>query len=394
MKLSPQQQIAKDAVEQWFWNRTATQQVFRLFGYAGTGKTSIAKMLAEELGGNPIFAAYTGKAAHVLHQKGCLGARTIHSLIYIPASKSAQRLRDLQREHLELKNAEGPAGELKRLEDRIRIERENVQRPSFSLNLDTELRDATLLIIDEVSMINAEMGEDLESFKVPILVLGDPAQLPPVKGGGHFTNHEPDVLLTEIHRQAEGSPILKLATQVRMCRNVADSELVVPKGQTIEFMSNFDQILCGTNRTRGIINKKIREFRGFPSNIPATGDRLICTRNDKETGLLNGSQWYVTACWEDDDELRMSIESVEDDRITMSITAHIEPFRGEEVPWFQMRERQCFDFAYAMTVHKSQGSQFEDVCLIDESGKFPSHQRSAWLYTGITRASKNLTVIK
>ena len=71
-------------------------------------------------------------------------------------------------------------------------------------------------MIDECSMVDEELGRDLLSFGKPILVLGDPAQLPPVKGGGFFTETAPDVMLTEIHRQAEGSAIIRASRAARV----------------------------------------------------------------------------------------------------------------------------------------------------------------------------------
>ncbi|MBN9020516.1 MAG: AAA family ATPase, partial [Rhizobiales bacterium] len=83
------------AIREWFRNRTSEQQVFRLFGYAGTGKSTVLKFALAELGLDPhvsdrdggscvpgvVTATFTGKAALVLKRKGT-PARTIHSLIY------------------------------------------------------------------------------------------------------------------------------------------------------------------------------------------------------------------------------------------------------------------------------------------------------------------------
>ena len=391
MDLSPQQQQARDAVAAWYGSANRAP-VFRVFGFAGTGKTTIAKTFADMVDGKVEFACYTGKAAHVLREKGCLGAGTIHSLIYIPKSRSAKRLRDLQREYIEAEKEGRPTADLKRA---IQFEQENVKRPSFGLKEDSALKEADLLILDEVSMIDATMGEDLLSFGVPILCLGDPAQLPPVKGGGFFTNHEPDILLTEIHRQAAGSPILQLATAIREGRGYEGAgDMLRPKGQSTEFMASFHQILCGTNRTRKIVNQKIREFRGFSSALPESGDRIICLRNDADSGLLNGSQWVVEdARVDSDDSLQLTIQALDSEE-QLTVEAHQDYFLGNEPAYYEVRSKQCFDFAYAMTVHKSQGSQFDTVCLIDEAHRFPAHQRRAWRYTGITRASHELTIIQ
>tara|TARA_R110000744_G_scaffold380215_1_gene500222 strand:- start:16027 stop:17214 length:1188 start_codon:yes stop_codon:yes gene_type:complete len=394
MKLSPQQQAGLDAASSWY-DSASRKPIFRFFGFAGTGKTSIAQQMAKDLGGNVAFACYTGKAAHVLREKGCRGAGTLHSLIYQPQSRSAARLRELQREYIEREANGDSADILMAIQRSIQIEQDNVKRPMFGIKEESALQDADLLVIDEVSMVDAQMGEDLLSFDKPILCLGDPAQLPPVKGGGYFTNHEPDVLLTEIHRQAAGSPILALATAVREGRGYEGAgDILRPKGQSVEFMSSFDQILVGTNKIRKVVNDRVREFRKFTSPMPQEGDRLICTRNDAETGLLNGSQWMVDSSnWDANEETLSLLITSCDNGETMRVDAHHDYFLGSEPAYYEVRSKQCFDYSYAITTHKAQGSQFRSVCIIDESHRFPAHTRKAWKYTAITRASEELTII-
>lgn len=389
MDLSAQQSEAFDVVRRW-WEADIMSPVCRVFGFAGTGKTTIAKQFAELVDGRVIFAAYTGKAAHVLETKGCVGARTIHSLIYIPKTRSAARLREL-REELSAR----PPGAHRDLEKAIKEEEANLKRPSFALNLDSELRSASLLVVDEVSMVDEQMARDLMSFDIPILVLGDPAQLPPVRGSGYFIDAPADYLLTEIHRQGKESKILELATDIREGRGYDRSKLTVPKGRMkIADLADFEQVLVGTNKTRRIINAEMREYLGFQAGVPVTGDRLICTRNDGETGLLNGSQWEVLSCQEvEDGRLLLGIRAV-DGETTHSVVAHPHTFRGEEIPYYEMREAQCFEFAYAITVHKSQGSEWSTVCVVDEAHKFSSDMRRSWRYTAITRASERLVVIR
>ncbi|MEO8669294.1 MAG: AAA family ATPase, partial [Bauldia sp.] len=169
MLWSPKQDDALRAVSSWL--KSGGTQVFRLFGYAGTGKTTLARHIAEDAGGDVCFAAFTGKAAHVMRRKGCTGAGTIHSLIY-------------------------------------RMRGEDEDGPTFVLNDDSAAGKAALIVIDECSMVDADIGRDLLSFGAPVLVLGDPAQLPPIAGGGFFTESEPDSMLTEVHRQAADDPII------------------------------------------------------------------------------------------------------------------------------------------------------------------------------------------
>src|SRR5215213_9080661 len=178
---SPQQGAALKSVSEWLNakpGRNGTPQVFRLFGYAGTGKTTLARHIAEHVDGKVHFAAFTGKAALVMRSKGCQGASTIHSLIYRTLESGAEI-------------------------------------PSFTLWDDAPASKAKLIVIDECSMVDAELGRDLMSFGVPVLVLGDPAQLPPVQGGGVFTDGEPDAMMTEEHRQAQDDPVGRLLMEGR-----------------------------------------------------------------------------------------------------------------------------------------------------------------------------------
>ncbi len=172
---SPQQDAALKQVDQWFRHRSKEQQVFRLFGTAGTGKTTLAKHFAENIDGLVKFAAFTGKAAHVMASKGCVGTSTVHKLIYRPKVASKNRLKELEK-HLEdnERHPEPNYEMIARIRQEITAEQQNAGRMSFSLNLDSELRFAKLLILDECSMVGTDMGKDLESFGIPILVLGDP----------------------------------------------------------------------------------------------------------------------------------------------------------------------------------------------------------------------------
>lgn len=84
-QFTPHQNDALKSVADWLKSGPGTDgaaQVFRLFGYAGTGKTTLARHIADEADGEVKFAAFTGKAASVMRGKGCRAASTIHSLIY------------------------------------------------------------------------------------------------------------------------------------------------------------------------------------------------------------------------------------------------------------------------------------------------------------------------
>ncbi len=393
MQFGPQQQEAIDLIRRWLAD--PSQQVFKLFGCAGTGKTTLARHIAEMQDGTVRFAAFTGKAAHVLTTKGC-PATTIHKLIYLPKMASKKKLIELKEQLATTIAEEGPespaAHELKA---KVRAEEENSERTGWRLNLDSVLRyDCELLIVDEVSMVNGEMGEDLLEFGCKILVLGDPAQLPPVRGTGYFMN-DPDFMLTEIHRQAKESPIIQLATMARNREFIPAGDYghcrvidVRPGEKITDLFMEADQILCGRNRTRRGINNRVRELKGFNAELPVTGDRMICLRNDGEAAVLNGQMWEMTADAQSMEDMYLAeMKCLDVDRqATFEVWAR-------QPEWYETTEALEFDFAYAVTVHKSQGSQWDHVVLMDES---PAFGRDKWkhLYTGITRAAERLDIVR
>lgn len=386
MKWSPQQDRALKAVDDWLSNG---DQVFRLFGYAGTGKTTLARHLASGAG-NVRFAAYTGKAAHVLHQNGCHGASTLHSLVYTPRDKSTAKLRAFQ---VELAG-QSDSDMRDKLERKIRDEVKRLKNPSFTLNEDSPLRRTDLLVVDECSMVDARVGNDLLSFGCKVLVLGDPAQLPPVRGGGYFTDCQPDIMLTEIHRQAAGNPIIDLATRVREGQNLTlgtyGESRVVSRIHT-HYALDADQIIVGRNKTRHQTNKRMRELLGYGGIAPNVGERLVCLRNNHELGLMNGSIWEVEKVYSPHDDLISMSISPEYDCQCQEVLVHRAPFEGQEVDWHTRREAEEFCSGYALTCHKAQGSQWDHVLVIDESDSFRSSKRR-WLYTAITRAADSVVI--
>jgi exodeoxyribonuclease V len=393
------------------WLDRGEKQVFRFFGYAGTGKTTLAKYLAEGIDGTVLFGAYTGKAAHVLKTKGCDNASTIHSMIYHSRDKSRTRLKELEKDLTDLigrltaSEVEDIPNhpKVRELNKLIKEEADNADQPMFIKNPESEVKDADLVIIDECSMVDERMGQDLLSFGTPILVLGDPAQLPPVGGAGFFTeNVKPDVMLTEIHRQAGESAIIRMATKVRNGQQLdlgdyGDNCHVLPLGHKIDpdRILQFDQVLVGRNATRHKSNAKIRRLKGIDDAYPVVEDRLVCLRNNSELGLLNGQIFHVSdVTGVMDNKVFMSVVP-EDGLASVEVSAHEHHFlgKGDELKWFEKREAQEFDYGYALTVHKSQGSQWGSVAVFDESQCFRKDWKR-WLYTGITRAADDVTVIR
>lgn len=367
MKLSSQQNDALKAVRNWFlefYTSKRTPRWFYLAGYAGTGKTTLARHFADNADGEVVYGAYTGKAANVLRQNGCYNAKTIHSLIY--------------------KAIEHDDGTV-----------------TFEKNYESPLKDAVLVIIDECSMVNEEIGKDLLSFGKPILVLGDPGQLPPIEGFGFFTNKDPDFMLTEIHRQAKDNPIIYLATKVRnggvlSLGKYGESEIISRSDTSIAL--EMDQLLVGRNQTRTNLNSRMRKLLGFEDAIPMKNDKLICLKNDSTLQIFNGGLFTVAYKHKKpsvSNFLKYTLNRDDSDGHAVLARIHAS-FFNVEVPtpdWRILKGSQEFDYAYAITVHKAQGSQWDKVIIYDESYCFRD-DRNRWLYTAITRAKEKMVMVK
>jgi exodeoxyribonuclease-5 len=368
MKLAAQQEKALQSVRDWWSNRNRPQ-IYRLFGYAGTGKTFLSKVIAEELDVKVAYASFTGKAALVMQKKGCYGAKTIHSLIY------------------------------------MMIGEDKDGSPIFDLNPASEITNVDLVIIDEVSMVGESLAKDLLSFNKPILVLGDPEQLPPVKDAGFFTDHEPDFMLTEIHRQALDNPIIRIASDAR--RGVAlkkgnydDKVRILARRDydpmaMLEIFMESDQLIVGLNKTRHVCNELIREKLGREDHMPVVGDRLVCLRNNRAKNLLNGGLWCVDQIIQSYESGIVTMLKSEDFEKPTFVRAYTHPlfFEGKEadLDWKIKKNYDEFNYSYALTCHKCQGSQFNNVTLLNESASFREDAKR-WLYTGITRAEDKLTI--
>ena len=151
-----------------------------------------------------------------------------------------------------------------------------------------------------------------------------------------------------------------------------------------------DQLLVGLNETRRQFNQYVRTVVGRGGGHPVVGDKLVCLRNNPRDGLLNGQIWTVQGV-SGTEYLRLRLRGEEGE--TLSCMAHPEHFVGNHDhidPRTRMNANE-FDFGYALTVHKSQGSSWDNVILLDE---WRSSNRKQWLYTGITRAAKRITIVQ
>lgn len=399
--LTDGQATAIELASHWYKNFSPDDQpIFVVSGFAGTGKTFLIRHLMEELGLDAIYAAYTGKAALVMSKLNDISARTCHSLIYRPKEPDKA---ECERLFTAIKSASSD-GEKKDLQQALR----EAQKIKFELRDDSDLHGADILNLDECSMVNDEMKTDLVRFKTPIIALGDPGQLPPIEGTGALFRGEPDVLLTEIMRQAADNPIIDMTVRARKgipfqyCREGAARRLDRNE-LSIEDMAEADQVLCGKNATRRMLNAKMRLVHNRRDVYPEPGDKLICLRNNAEMGLFNGLMAEVVERGDlTDNAVKLKIKSEtrpNSPQWIEALRAHFDIYHDKDalegVRWWQRKDTEEFDFGYAITVHKAQGSQYENVVLYDDKfGVWDKALRRQWLYTAVSRAAETITVLQ
>lgn len=364
-------------IADWYMAGDASPQEFYLAGYAGVGKTTIAKMAEEEIRNRRhgwltvCVGAYTGKAANVLRKKGNPGASTIHSMIYVP--------KDVEGKTVWVLGGESAPAAL-----------------------------ADLIILDEVSMVDTRMANDVRSFKKKILVMGDPAQLPPVGGAGAFLTRDPDAFLTEIHRQAAESPILRIATMLRQGQMpdygcYGDGVVIAPLTATSADLvyRPETQAIVAINRVRMTINQQIRRLRGFEGELPLAGERVMCCRNNRDLAIFNGGLGEATTDARrlvDGLNIRMSVqmEDVANELKLLPMNPALFAMHFDQTiakPEHLSKGIELFDWGYTLTCHKAQGSEFDDATIIDDAGAFRADQWK-WRYTAVTRASERLAFLR
>lgn len=368
----------KIAVERYRNNEPYTV----IAGFAGTGKTTLVQHIISALNiheSQVVYIAYTGKAALVLKNKGCFNAMTAHKLLYNAKEK--------------------PDG-------------------TFEFTPKTYLENNyKIIVLDECSMLPKDMWEQLLKHNTYVLALGDCGQLPPIDGNSEILN-SPHAMLDEVVRQASESPIIRLSMDIRNGKWI---EYGGPKECRVfpidkvsdKLLIGASQVICGKNATRHCLNEQLRKIKwGEEYGLaPKNGDKVICLKNQwNKVGtngdpLVNGMIGIVDHISLVDDslynpnmianfisdndgeyeQLHMDYKIFTDKEPTVNANnwkKYPKPLRAYE-----------FDYAYAITVHKSQGSEFERVVIYDEwLGDREYHRK--WLYTAVTRASKMLVVVK
>lgn len=431
IKLTELQEDAVNKICKWFKEYTSVKskkQTFVLAGYAGTGKTFLVNHVIHNIlkldDDTVAFIAPTGKAANVLIQRGALNATTIHRLIYRRVTKKV----------------ETKVGDKIVTSERAEfIKRDSI--PGYKL-----------IVLDETSMVESKIMKDLLSFGIPVICCGDPFQLPPPAGISNGLLDEPDITLTEIVRQESDNAIVMLATKIRNGEYLTSGNygdvVVVPNNILTSdrreyLLTHADQVICGTNNSRRKINREIKKYLNLELDKINIGEKIICLLNnwsvtidDNELYyLVNGMIGYV----KDNKEMKNTdnklsairfqpdfLDSISEDLVidtgnfvadksfydfhqyvylmkdgSYEIKKEFQKGAGrDDLLQFLFQKRDAilceqlnfFDTAYCISCHKSQGAEWDNVVVFDESKAFGKEWRR-WLYTAITRAKKKLVII-
>jgi exodeoxyribonuclease-5 len=384
--LSPDQTEVFAACIDWLNNPTGTH--LSIGGYAGTGKTTLIGVLRKYISAHDpkkrvAFASFTGRASqnlgNKLHEQKAFFANkdtngTIHKLIYKASVDKEGRIVSWDR---------------------------------------NEKLEYDLIIVDEASMIKEDIWHDLCRYGIPILAFGDHGQLPPI-GDSFNLMEKPMLRLEKIHRQADGNPIIHLATLARTGEEIPFKDFSskirkLPRyseeaaGVTDRYFSQFTPdtlILCGSNKTRVILNQRIRNSMGTEILTPRNGDRVVCLKNNyenKDGHIYNGMIGNITEISPEGDHWYQASVDFPDDgktyqgkisKYTFNSEKTVETVKG--LHYSKIGDR--FDFGYALTVHKAQGSQAKRAIVFDESFLFRDNAHR-WLYTAITRAEEELYIL-
>lgn len=394
------------------WIKTSHCPYYHLGGYAGTGKTTVTRRLLNEYlnyGYEDVaLCAFTAKAANVLGAKANRPASTIHSLIY--THKPSKELEEAKARLKHLRETNAAAQEIHKIKAVIHSLQE--KNKGFHLKSKEALDGLRLIIADECSMVGAKMLQDLLSFNIKVLFLGDEGQLPPISRDEKSLHQLIPINyhLTEVMRQS-GNDIPEFAELARKGSFIPLRPLQNGFGKlakdeiTPELLAAAGAVICATNRKRRELNKTVRTHLDLTTRYPKAGEKVTCRFNSKDLGVFRGEVYDVMSDAKlngDWLELELLAPTDEDPGNTILIKADpvgFDAYHNKDLASDFDKSRIAvspkhppFDFGYAFTVHSAQGSEWDNVVVIDDYWKKAEPEYQKWLYTAITRAKESVLI--
>lgn len=396
MELNEKQKQGLQIAIQRFKNK---EKYTVISGYAGAGKSTLVRFIIEELKSFDVkerdvcFACFTGKAAQVLLKKGNKNVLTLHKLLYKSIPKESGGF----------------------------------------VRIPNPIIPYKIVVVDEVSMAPKTLMDLLFSHNVHVICLGDPFQLPPIdkKEDNHLLD-TPHIFLDEIMRQAQESEIIQLSMAIRAGQEISNFQ-----GKEVQVLSKdalntgmlewADQVLVATNATRVAINNQMRQMLNFGSE-PQDGDKVICLRNywdcmsENEEPLVNGTIGILQDVFCTKRYLPSYAQSVDGKNSIDILVGNFISDSGMYFSQLEMDKKMVttgeysldwkttfklnknprthdippleFTYGYAITGHKSQGSEWDKVLVIEEKFPFDKIEHARWLYTTVTRSSSKLVLVR
>jgi len=409
MNFTPGQTQALEAIDRLGKSNPNGGGVLVINGYAGTGKTTLIKAVADQVG-DILVLAPTGKAALRVRDVAFCRTSTIHRWLYVAdEDESTGDIYFRPKSLLE------------------------IEHPNFHS-----------LIIDEASMINKEVWQDVlnctTSLGINVILVGDEFQLPPVEtaGNDNFTVFSTEfdcserVNLTEVLRQTLENPIIRAATALRTGLDYTKELSSLPmvdrakiNEAAIDTWSSDGVIICHKNETRHHINGTVRTSLGRILGIEAK-EPILIVKNNYQLDIFNGEVFAVKnvigsigfkkvkdkyqnkSCFMDfvrvelangdecivtQEELNSKADGISTKFINNQSRMLSKPIAKKEGLAKGIIPHIHANFGYALTCHKSQGSEWNDVLvLVESSVRFTTFAGRRWLYTALTRAKKNVKI--
>lgn len=385
-----QEQGLREAVQRY----KNGEKYVTISGYAGTGKSVLTKHIIEAIGvdeSEVVYATYTGKAAQVLLNYGSKNAITLHKLLY-----------------------------------KVNVKKNGI----IEFVPKSSIEPYKVVVVDECSMMPMNMAKDLYVHDAFFILLGDPAQLPSIEPDqdNHLLD-KPHVFLDEIMRQAKESEIIRLSMDIRAGKRIMpqlgkEVQVYNKKDFFDEMLPWADQVICAKNDTRKMLNMRMREMAGFTSEFPQEGDKVICLSNywdtigQNETPLVNGTIGKLTNIWDTfcylppqyghrmikliggkfTSDIDESFGSLLFDKNLFATGMPFHKNNGAMISALKRKKNfyfpHEFDFGYAITCHKAQGSSWPKVLVFEENFPAETDEHRRWLYTAVTRSKEKCVIIK